>query len=140
MYYLACVINWKINHYTFLRIIYYKTKNPELFPNYLFDARHLLYIISHEKPTYSTKHADRYKAYIYYKHYRAADGGQPAVIRVRKSGLENIFFFKNKNFHCKSDIELPAYVDFRERMVPYIVINFNLGTGQSRLAKRFCKQ
>jgi hypothetical protein len=49
--------------YYLLGINYYKTKNPELFPNYLFDARHLLYIISHEKPTYSTKHVDRYKAY-----------------------------------------------------------------------------
>ena len=58
------------------------------------------------------------------------------------AGLENIFLFlavkfKNKNFLCKSDIKLPAYVDFRERMVSHIVINFNLGKKQSRLAKRF---
>jgi hypothetical protein len=40
---------------------------------------------------------------------------------VPKPGLENIFLFlaaksKNKNFLFKSNIELPAYVHFRERM------------------------
>jgi hypothetical protein len=57
------------------------------------------------------------------------------------AGLENIFLFlavksKNKNFLCKSNIKLPAHVDFKERM-SHIVINFNLGKKQSRLAKRF---
>jgi hypothetical protein len=35
---------------------------------------------------------------------------------------------KNKNFLWKSNIKLPAYVDFIERMAPHIVINSNLGT------------
>ena len=58
------------------------------------------------------------------------------------AGLENIFLFlaaksKTKNFLSKSNIKLPAYVDLRERMVPHIVMNFNLDTRQSLLVKRF---
>jgi hypothetical protein len=33
-------------------------------------------------------------------------------------------------------IELPVYLDFKEGIVSHTVINFNLGTRQSRLAKR----
>jgi hypothetical protein len=58
------------------------------------------------------------------------------------AGLENIFLFlaaksKTKNFLSKSNIKLPAHVDLRERMVPHIVMNFNLDTRQSLLVKRF---
>ena len=56
------------------------------------------------------------------------------------AGLETIFPFlaaKSKNKNFKSNIKLPAYVDFREHMAPHIVINVNLGTRQSRLAKCF---
>jgi hypothetical protein len=52
-----------------------------------------------------------------------------------QTGLENIFPFLAAN----SNIKLPAYADFRECMMLHIVINFNLGTGQSRLAKYVCK-
>jgi hypothetical protein len=52
-----------------------------------------------------------------------------------QTGLENIFPFLAAN----SNIKLPAYADFRECMMPHIVINFNLGTGQSQLAKYVCK-
>jgi hypothetical protein len=58
-----------------------------------------------------------------------------------KDKLENIFpcltaKSNNKNFLGESNIKHPAYVDFRERMEPRIVINLNLGTRQSGLAKR----
>jgi hypothetical protein len=51
-------------------------------------------------------------------------------------GLENIFLAakcKNNIFLCNPNI--PAYVDFRERMVPHTVINVTLGARQSRLAE-----
>jgi hypothetical protein len=47
------------------------------------------------------------------------------------SCLENVFLFlaaksKNKNFLCKWNIKLSAYVDFRERMAPHIVKKLQL--------------
>ena len=60
-------------------------------------------------------------------------------ISIRLTGLENIFPFlvaksKNINFLCESNIKL---VDFRERIVPHIVINLWYSFGIFTIIKLF---